>query len=182
VTATDLAPAALLGALHAALDADPSDAATRLALADLLADAGDGVAAQGQRWQALHGRWPRRSPPASQEPCLSWDWWRGPSGRWDDIIGKASLPAEVYTLLRHATGHGHCYKEYPTRRAAEDDLTQALEAVAAREARREGYDGGPCPWCGVRRLVSSGREHACDGCGRRWTDPAAVAAPPAAGV
>jgi uncharacterized protein (TIGR02996 family) len=58
VTPTDLAPAALLEALHAALDADPSDAATRQAMADLLEDQGDRVASRGQRWQALHGRRP----------------------------------------------------------------------------------------------------------------------------
>jgi hypothetical protein len=61
---------------------------------------------------------------------------------------------------------------YPSRRAAEADLALALEALAAREGVLAGYDPDPCPWCGERRQVRSGAEHACDpdgGCGRRWT-------------
>jgi hypothetical protein len=170
VTATDLDQAALLEALHAALDADPSDAATRQVLADLLEDQGDRVAARGQRWQALYGKAPRRSPPVSREPCLSWDWWLQPADPWDDAIGKAALPEGVFVALAGTTFACHSYKEYPSRRAAEADLAQALETLASREAVLAGYESGPCPWCGMRRVIRSRFfGSACDGCGQRWT-------------
>jgi hypothetical protein len=163
VTATDLDPAALLDALHAALDADPSDAVTRLMLADLLGDSGDRVGAQGQRWQALHGRWPVRATPG-------WRWWLAleEAGTRDDAD---DLPREVFPLLSSGEPH-RIVRYYPSRRAAEADLALALEALAARGAVLAGYESDPCPWCGERALVRSGAENACDpergGCGRRW--------------
>jgi hypothetical protein len=163
VTATDLAPAALLEALHAALDADPSDAATRHALADLLEDAGDPAGARGQRWQAEHGRRPEhcRDVGCPEE----WRWWDAKHSVADD---PDDIPHDVFRALSPA-GRKPMAVYYPSRRAAEADLALALETLAIREARLAGYDGEPCPWCGDRKQVSSGRERACDGCGRRWT-------------
>jgi ssDNA-binding Zn-finger/Zn-ribbon topoisomerase 1 len=163
VTATDQDSAALLEALHAALDADPSDPATRLMLADLLEDTGDRVAAWDQRWQAKHGKWPA----LVLKPILPgrWRWWDAAYSEQDD---PDDIPSEVFRLLPgRENAPVACH--YPTRRAAEADLAQALETLASREARLAGYDGEPCPWCGDRKQVSSGREYACDGCGRRWT-------------
>lgn len=171
MTATDIAPAALLEALHAALDLDPSDAATRQALADLLEDAGDQAGSRGQRWQAGYGKWPAKSDDEGRWWNLAYSVHRDP----DDLPDAVFMALPGRDLTRMA-------RYYPSRRAAEADLAQALEALAAREAVLAGYDGEPCPWCGERKRVSSGRDHACDGCGRRWADPAAVAAPPAAGV
>jgi uncharacterized protein (TIGR02996 family) len=162
VTATDQDPAALLEALHAALDADPSDSATRQAMADLLEDQGDRVAARGQRWQAEHGK---RSAWVSTDPDPErWRWWPGPTQK----DAPDDLPREVFDLLP-AARPDRVGRYYPSRRAAEADLALALETLASREARVAGYDGEPCPWCGDRKQVSSGREYACDGCGRRWT-------------
>jgi hypothetical protein len=162
VNATDLDPAALLDALHAALDLDPSDAATRQAMADLLEDAGDRVAARGQRWQAKHGIHPHFREPGA------WRWWLGLHDR-SQRDDADDLPGSVFDLLSEGDGWIRPGRYYPSRRAAEADLARALETLASREARVAGYDGGPCPWCGERRQVSSGREHACDDCGRMWT-------------
>jgi hypothetical protein len=162
VTATDQDPAALLEALHAALDADPSDAATRQVLADLLEDAGDPAGARGQRWQALHGR---RAAWIAGAELQSWRWWDAKHSVMDD---PDDVPHEVFRALPGA-GKQPMAVYYPSRRAAEADLALALETSASREARAAGYDGEPCPWCGERKQVSSGRERACDGCGRRWT-------------
>jgi hypothetical protein len=163
VTATDLDPAALLEALHAALDLDPSDAATRQVLADILEDQGDPAGARGQRWQALYGRWPVRVH-STRPP---WRLWRGLEDRRvrDD---PDDLPGDVFELLAAGAEASTSGRYYPTRRAAEADLAQALEALARKEAASAGYDGEPCPWCGEREQVSSGRERACDGCGKRW--------------
>jgi hypothetical protein len=136
MTATDLDPAALLDALHAALDADPSDAATRQALADLLEDAGDPAGARGQRWQAKHGKWPAKSD-------NEWRWWsQSHSARRD----PDDLPDDVFMALPGRDLSNIC-RYYPSRRAAEADLAQALETLASREARAA----------------------ACDDCGKRWT-------------
>jgi ssDNA-binding Zn-finger/Zn-ribbon topoisomerase 1 len=161
VTATDLRPAALLEALHAALDADPSDAATRQVLADLMEDQGDPAGARGQRWQAEYGRWPACVP---CDDGRGWRWWDAKHSVMDD---PDDVPHEVFRALPGA-GKKPMAVYYPTRRAAEADLVQALETSASREARLAGYDGEPCPWCGERKQVSSGRDRACDGCGRRW--------------
>jgi hypothetical protein len=162
VTATDLAPAALLEALHAALNADPSDAATRLMLADLLEDAGDRVAAQGQRWQAKYGRWPEHCRDTGH--AEDWRWWDAKHSAMDD---PDDVPHEVFQALP-AAGRRPMAVYYPTRRAAEADLALALHGLALRDAVLAGYDPEPCPRCGRRRRVSSGRDHACDGCGRMW--------------
>jgi hypothetical protein len=165
VNATDLDPAALLDALHAALDADPSDAATRLEMADLLDDRDDRVGARGQRWQALRRRHP------SRYPSSSWWWWPATAGGRgadpDDLPGGLFGLLAAGTWVSTATG-----RYYPSRRAAEADLAQALESLARRAAVLAGYEPDPCPWCGERALVRSGPENACDrgrgGCGRRW--------------
>jgi hypothetical protein len=163
VTPTDLDFAALLEALHAALDADPSDAVTRLQLADLMDEAGDRVAARGQRWQAEHGKWPA----LVLKPILPgrWRWW---DAAYSDQNEPDDIPSEAFRALPgRENAPVACH--YPSRRTAEDDLAQALETSASRAARLAGYDGETCPWCGDRKQVSSGREYACDGCGRRWT-------------
>jgi hypothetical protein len=162
VTATDLDPAALLKALHAALDADPSDAATRQAMADLLEDQGDQVAARGQRWQSPMRTWRGRWPATSGH---EWRWFRQSHSARND---RDDLPDDVFDCLTSGRA-GRVARYYPSRRAAEADLALALETLASRAARLAGYDGEPCPWCGDRKQVSSGRERACDGCGRRWT-------------
>jgi hypothetical protein len=161
VNATDLDPAALLAALHAALDADPSDAATRLMLADLLEDQNDRVAARGQRWQALHRRHPSRYPSSS--------WWWCPVTAGGRGAAPDDLPGDLFGLLAAGTWVSTTTgRYYPSRRAAEDDLASALEALAAREAVLAGYEPDPCPRCGTRRYLRSGPDRACDGCGRGW--------------
>jgi hypothetical protein len=41
-------------------------------------------------------------------------------------------------------------------------------------ARLAGYDAEPCPHCGERKTVHSGRWHLCDACGICWQHPAAA--------
>lgn len=122
MTPTDFNPASLLLALHAALAADPSDAATRLMLADLLEEGGNGVAARGQRWQAMHGKWP--GPVANAPGKGLWRFWPGPT------LDKSpeDLPLDVFRLL--LPGDGRIGRYYPSRHAAEGDLASALERRA----------------------------------------------------
>jgi hypothetical protein len=162
MNATGLDPAALFGALHAALDLDPSDAATRLMLADLLQDADDRVAARGQRWQSLHAKW----PVATGRPDGSCRWWLAADGGFGR--DPDDLPAGAFDALTGGPGDPRFARFYPTRRAAEADLAQALEALARKEAVSAGYDGEPCPWCGLHRVMFRGRRRLCDGCGKGW--------------
>jgi hypothetical protein len=159
---TDLDPAALLDVLHAALDAGPSDAATRLMLADVLEDAGEGVAARGQRWQAREGKWPVGAPGGHR-------WW---DAAYSDHGDPDDIPPGLFRLLPGRNGSPvACH--YPSRRDAEADLALAMEHLARRRAVLAGYEPGPCPWCGERAWVRSGADNACapagGGCGRRWT-------------
>lgn len=39
-----------------------------------------------------------------------------------------------------------------------------------KTARVAGYEGVPCPSCGERKVIRSGRQHVCDGCSARWED------------
>src|SRR4051794_32848888 len=107
--ATDLDPAALLGALHAALDADPSDGDTRMVLADFLEDAGDRIGSRGQRWQALRRRWPVRGLGLD-----NWRWWNAAHSTGDD---PDDIPGDLFRLLPgRVNEHLACY--YPSRRVA----------------------------------------------------------------
>jgi len=129
-----------LDALHAALDADPSDQDTRRVLADWYEDAGDMVMANGLRWMAggdmsseKPEMWMANGPRAPQKGKRS--------GRWKgwmwtcrllsrDITRPSDLPEAIFRRLRDHTPWpartARCEKTYPTRRAAEEALCRAM--------------------------------------------------------
>jgi uncharacterized protein (TIGR02996 family) len=108
-----------LDALHAALDKDPADATTRLALGDWYEEQGDHVAAMAWRWLYRAGRYPR------QAPHNTWQWWRigfNPAGPDD-------LPADFFAFVETRNDG---FREYDTRRQAEEALVESFrKAIAA---------------------------------------------------
>jgi uncharacterized protein (TIGR02996 family) len=107
--------ASQLDALHAALDADLTDALTRLAIADWYEEHGRGDEARAWRWMVEAERWPRYDADGEE-----WDWWllgKNPRGGDD-------LPEGLFPFLAGANGSGYC--SYASRREAEEALVEAF--------------------------------------------------------
>lgn len=108
-------------AFQAALEEDPTSSATRLVFADWLEEQGDPRAA-GYRWMGNNGKYPKEAT-SLLFIGESWDWWRESAY----AIGPSVLPAAVFDKLRGGqTRSASDYREYPTRRAAEEALCAAL--------------------------------------------------------
>jgi hypothetical protein len=156
-------------ALEAALDLAPDDWAARLVLADLLEEAHETTAAQGQRWQAENEIRPHHYRGGTRDDDAPFPWVWTSEGGLPDALPHAGLPDDV----RQEIGLGE-WRAYRTRRAAEDDLAAAL-------ARLRDAAPGRCPACNatMARCGSCGAEWCldhqtrplvCPGCGRRPGD------------
>jgi hypothetical protein len=120
---------ATVESLQAALDERPDDWETRRVLADALDEEAGGECPLGhaQRWMA-----DRQSCPNLDG---TWDWWCFQAAckldALKDLHGHNHIDEETFRRLAGAAKasgwDGNCaYKEYPTRRAAEEDLAKAL--------------------------------------------------------
>ena len=103
------------------LDDDEFNHSTRLLLADWLAERAD-ARFSGYLWLGT-----RCLSPQDYQSTRSWDW--NDANYFEQLVG--TIPHEVFELLeggqRSSTGH---YREYPTRRAAEDAFCVALNRPA----------------------------------------------------
>lgn len=101
------------------LDRQPGDAAARLLLAEFLAEHGDSRAS-GYLWMACED-----VSPQYFRSTRTWDW---NDDRDFTLMVAGVIPRELFTLLaggRRAGVDG--YREYPTRRAAEQALCAAIQ-------------------------------------------------------
>jgi hypothetical protein len=103
--------------LHKHLDEQPSDAASRRVLADLLEEQGQVEAARCQRWLADKGKYPDSRLDTFHQ--TGWHWWSCP-----DLPRRerehASLPPEVQAHMQRGEWL------FKTRAEAEDALAKAL--------------------------------------------------------
>jgi len=116
-----------LDALHAALDADPSDRVTRLALADWYEEYGDDVMAAGLRWMVGFGVRPGRSGGRHV--------WRRFGVGYEDR--QVFLPDDLFDRLRgqvYPAAEAVGTKGYRSRRAAEEALCRAPVSPAVATA------------------------------------------------
>ena len=103
------------------LDDDEFNHSGRLLLADWLAERGD-ARFSGYLWLGT-----RCLSPQDYQSTRSWDW--NDANYFEQLVG--TIPHEVFELLEggqlSSTGH---YREYPSRRAAEDAFCAALNRPA----------------------------------------------------
>jgi hypothetical protein len=147
----------LLEKIEALLPGQDADSALRRRVVRILADAGGQLSLD-----ALHVA-------------------LGPGGRvalalvasWDGLYWSTPRVVRLAPWVRHKL-------------ELEEDRETPLSALADRpetQARLAGYDAEPCPHCGERKTVHSGRWHLCDACGTCWQHPAAAhGVDPLAGV
>src|SRR5947208_1432935 len=113
------APASDERFFRAAVAADVGDSAARWLLAEWLEERGDERAA-GYRWMGRQRKFPCRT-------SRTWDWW---NIRWQrKVMSTLLLPAmidrAVFARLTGYLGHGPDFREYGSRRAAEEALCLA---------------------------------------------------------
>mgnify|MGYP000060608491 CR=1 FL=1 len=129
-----------LDALHAALDAEPWSATLRLVIADELDALGDPLR-EGYRALGLLGRYPRTSTRGGY-PGEFWQWVRqGNPWAWtgafcDGELLSFALPdawvKEIATSPTiNYTNYGAGWREFPTRREADDAAAKAFTRLPA---------------------------------------------------
>jgi uncharacterized protein (TIGR02996 family) len=133
-------------ALHAALDADPSEQRLRLVLADWYEDHDEAASAEALRWLARHDKFPEwgywGTPWAWHSPLSARTEWGYAAEGKRPPRASAVLPDEVYRELRgHHWRHSQeppYWKPYTSRREAEEALCQAFGRARARGWRPPG--------------------------------------------
>jgi hypothetical protein len=121
-----------LDALHTALDADPTDAISRLALADWYEEQGDLVAAKAWRWLAQEGKrpfdWARYNE--SSVHFQGFDWHNG-RAQWD-VPAYCTIARALWRRLpERGTENTESWRSYTTRREAEEALIEAFRHALA---------------------------------------------------
>ena len=124
-------PAAVI---HSRLDADPSDSAARLLLAEHLAEHGDDVQARGLRWLAVNNKRPigPGELPHYFTAFNPWTWWRDCS-RWDGGGNSSGSLGNLADVICEQVGFLPWFRGFDTRRAAESAFCAALAATERSE-------------------------------------------------
>jgi hypothetical protein len=132
-----------LTAFYLALEDDPGDQVTLLALADWYEEHDQLAAADALRWTVQHGRRPYCYPAdggltvSSPEWHLGWFWWAVEDAVHTRDWGHpphCRLPRTVWEKLRHSFRHRPAvFKEYPRVRDAYEALIDAWPRVGPIE-------------------------------------------------
>jgi uncharacterized protein (TIGR02996 family) len=133
-----------LTAFYAALDDNPADQVTLLALADWFEEQDRSDAAACLRWAARHGYRPFHYHRDAGLPFNGadwhdgWFWWARSNPSFGRDWGHETtcrLPDSVWMKLRHSFKyHPAVFKEYPTRQAAYEALIAVWPVVGAGDA------------------------------------------------
>jgi uncharacterized protein (TIGR02996 family) len=111
------------------LDEEPGDLATRYAFADWLEDQDRSAEARAQRWLADNAKWPFDwSRNEEITGFHSWDWYcpEVTKAMWD-VPDSCTLGLRMYVRLSRGDAQNQInWADYPTRRAAEEDLVRVL--------------------------------------------------------
>jgi uncharacterized protein (TIGR02996 family) len=136
-----------LAALYAALEANPDDRVTRLALGDWYEDHDRPEAAACLHWLAAHGKHPYQYRAAAplryhhESWAEAWYWWTTENER-DEQWGypdACTLPFPLWDRLRHTFDYDPTtFKEYPTLRATYEALIDAWEATPRNQRPQRG--------------------------------------------
>jgi len=119
-------------ALQRMLDADPSNADTRLVLADLLEEMGEVVRAEGQRYQATKKKRPFEPDKERDDDPFNFFWYADYYGANTPIQDPESdLPSEVFAAIK-TDDDQKTHKGFRTRQDAELALAEALAKLAAK--------------------------------------------------
>ena len=133
-----------LAAFYLALDEDPGDEVTLLALADWYEEHDQTTAADALRWAVRHGRRPYCYPAdggltvSSPEWHLGWFWWAADDAAHARDWGhspRCRLPRAVWEKLRHGLNYEpSVFKEYPRASDAYEALIDAWPRVGPIES------------------------------------------------
>jgi hypothetical protein len=129
--------AQLQSALYTALEQNPSDAVTLLALADVYEEVEDLNAAECLRWTVQRKKRPFRYDPDQRMKVTytgwhkGWYWWArlGDGYHWGHPVA-CRLPITVWRQLSHTFKYNpRVFKEYPSLRQAYEALYQIWPRV-----------------------------------------------------
>jgi uncharacterized protein (TIGR02996 family) len=130
---------------YLAIEDDPDDRVSLLALADWFEEHDELVAADCLRWTVKYGRRPYCYPAdggltvSSPDWHVGWFWWAVDDAAHTRDWGYPShcrLPRTVWARLRHGFRHApSVFKEYPSVRAAYEALIDVWEFAAPIERR-----------------------------------------------
>jgi uncharacterized protein (TIGR02996 family) len=133
-----------LTAFFEALEDDPGDAVTLLALADWLDEGGESAKAECLRWLAKEGKAPYRYHRANEllyhHETWQEGWWWWTTDREKSPWGypeSSSLPHRLWKKMKHSFSYDPCvFKEYHTVRGALQAVLEVWDRPTQKPQRK----------------------------------------------